>query len=187
MIMLKILSTMLVAVLLALPPGSRPVAQEAEGIAPPLEPAALSTAATFTITQLTDNAQEDSEPVVAVDSGGKAHIAYTHDGDLHYITDASGTWITTTIAGDAVEEFKPSITVDSFDAVHLTYYAGEAPSVDLYYASNAGGTWGGELIETVSIPNVYYLGGGIAVDGAGLAYVVYATYDGEDYEIGLRY
>jgi hypothetical protein len=189
----KILILTLVAILLALPAGGTLIAQEVEGIETPEEvgpePASLAspTAVNFTITPLTDNTQEDTEPALAVDSSGKAHVAYNHAGDLHYVTNASGAWISTTIAADAVTEFRPSITVDGSDAVHLTYYAGEAPDVDLYYASNAGGTWGGELIQTVSIPNVWTLDGGIAVDDAGLAYVVYVTHDGNDPEIGLRY
>jgi len=143
---------------------------------------------TFTTHQVTANTITDTHPAIAVDGNGKAHIAYEQDGDIHYLTNASGSWITTTIAADGYREFKPSIAVDSSGYVHIAHFAGDSSPYWLYYVENTnGGLWGGEQIQTVPVPHPWHLDGGIALDGAGRPYVVYAVYDGNDYEIEMRY
>ncbi len=149
----------------------------------PASPAAAN--ATFTTQQVTTNTITDTHPAIVVDGSGKAHIAYEQDSDIYYTTNASGSWITDKIASSTQREFKPSIAVDSAGYAHVAYYAGNGPSYDLYYTK--GGLWNGELIQTVSVPHPEHLDGGIALDGAGLPYVVYAIYDGSDYEIEMRY
>lgn len=70
-------------------------------------------------------------PSVAVDSQGKAHIAYLFNDandprkyEIHYATNQSGTWVVKTIASgtSATDEVKePQIEVDKNDTIHITY------------------------------------------------------------------
>ena len=180
-LILPIIGAALLLVALFSLPGSTPIAGTGSAQAAP-------EAFTFTAQQLTTDMITDTFSAIAVDSNGKAHIAYERDGDIYYITNASGSWITTTLAADGHREFKPSIAVDSSGYVHIAHYAGDSSPYWLYYLDNTnGGAWGGELIQTVSVPHPWHLNGGIALDGAGRPYVVYVTYDGNDYEIEMRY
>ncbi|MBN1667102.1 MAG: hypothetical protein JW862_08430 [Anaerolineales bacterium] len=156
--------------------------------ADPLLPSAPQTPNTgFSIQAVTSNALTDTHASLAVDSNGKAHIAYEQEQNIFYATNASGSWISTVIATDAGPEVQPSIALDSAGKAYLSYFVGTYPNQELHYATNTSGSWNSGMIETVSVPGWDRLETSIAVDGAGLMYVVYATYAGSDYDINLRY
>ncbi|MDR6121340.1 LPXTG-motif cell wall-anchored protein [Bacillus sp. SLBN-46] len=70
-------------------------------------------------------------PSIAVDSQGKAHIAYLFNDandprkyEIHYATNQSGSWVVKTIASgtSAIDEVKdPQIEIDKNDTIHITY------------------------------------------------------------------
>jgi hypothetical protein len=141
----------------------------------------------ITVEQVTHTSLDDQYPVLAVDSSGYAHLAYEEDQNIYYATNASGAWVSTPIATNAVAEIRPSIAVDTAGHVHLMYFVGPAPDYDIYYATNMGGSWSSEHVGDANVPGWDRIEGGIAVDDLKRAYIVFATHDGADYDILLRY
>jgi hypothetical protein len=95
---------------------------------------------TWTDTRLDSGVDYDA--VIALDAGGKRHVAFARAGagqGIYYATDATGSWsaplrVTTDMDG------VPSIAVDAAGHVHIAYISfGFSPG--LYYATNATGTW----------------------------------------------
>ncbi len=146
-------------------------------------PAAVS----FTLTRLTDNTAEDTRPTLAVDGAGKAHVAFERGGDIYYATNSSGAWVTTAISTDPADEYRPAIALDGSGQAHVAYFAGFPPNLDIYHATNAGGAWSTEAVGNTSMPATWNLHLGLALDGAGRAYIAYHTYDGADYEVNIRH
>lgn len=146
-------------------------------------PAAVS----FTLTRLTDNSADDARPTLAVDGAGKAHVAFERGGDIYYATNAGGAWVTTPISTTPADEYRPAIALDGSGQAHIAYFSGSPPNLDLYYASNAGGAWSTEVAGSTNMPATWNLHLGLALDGAGRAYIAYHTHDGSDYEIEVRY
>ncbi|WP_312473279.1 cadherin domain-containing protein [Neobacillus sp.] len=72
-----------------------------------------------------------SNPSIAIDSNGKAHIVYVYNDandprkyEIHYATNQSGSWTTKTIVSgaSAIDEVKdPQIEVDQNNTIHITY------------------------------------------------------------------
>ncbi len=153
------------------------------GLAGSPAPAAMS----FTLTQLSDNTAEDTRPTLAVDGNGKAHVAFERGGDIYYATDTGGTWVTTPISTDPADEYRPAIALDGSGQAHVAYFAGSPPNLDIYHATNAGGAWSTEVAGNTNMPATWNLHLGLALDGAGRAYIAYPTYDGSDYEVNIRY
>ncbi|MBN1137880.1 MAG: hypothetical protein JXM73_14925 [Anaerolineae bacterium] len=67
------------------------------------------------------------------------------------------------------------------------YFSGSPPNLDIYYATIAGGAWASEAVGDTNMPATCNLHLGLALDGAGRAYIVYHAYDGSDYEVSIRY
>jgi hypothetical protein len=72
-------------------------------------------------------------------------------------------------------------------APHVAYFAGSPPTLDLYYATNANGTWSTELAGDAPalVPGAEHLG--LALDGAGSVHAVYYDGDGDDSEVWYAY
>jgi hypothetical protein len=85
---------------------------------------------------------------IATDSLNNIHISYYDDlnGDLKYVTNASGSWVTETVEslGGNVGKYT-SIVIDSSNKVHISYYHNS--NGDLKYATNASGSWVTETID----------------------------------------
>ena len=91
---------------------------------------------------------------IAVDSGGKVHVAYygvepaTYKHVLRYVTNASGAWIAETVDDSSASVGTyASLGLDSNGKAHIAYYDGS--NGDLKYASNSTGSWQIETIDSV--------------------------------------
>ena len=113
-----------------------------------------------------------------IDSNDKMHIIYLEapgvasGGDLIYVTNASGAWISET--GPSAYD-NASIAVDLGDRVHLSYYGiGDTQQGLFYLTKSPDGQWaspefvftvGGQLegmftsIAAVSVPHISFVGG----------------------------
>lgn len=120
-------------------------------------------------------------PSLAVDSAGKAHIAYHvssgPDSGLRYATNASGSWTQLTVDATAQQVLNTSIATDPQRVIHIVYGQTRAPSGGagrgLYYLANTGGTWvARQLLATGTSGQE----SSVAVDGQGKIHVAY--YDG---------
>jgi fibronectin type 3 domain-containing protein len=78
---------------------------------------------------------------IALDSNGKAHIAYRDSSSefhLKYATNAGGSWTNTTVDDNGFTGSHIDIAVDGYGKVHISYYTG---TVGLKYANNTAGSW----------------------------------------------
>lgn len=140
----------------------------------------------FTLTRLTDNTTEDTRPTLAVDGNSQARVAHERGGDIYYAASAGGSWAVVPISTDPADEYRPAITLDGSGQAHVAYFSGPPPNLAIYYASNAGGSLTAEAVGDTSMPAIWNLHLGLALDSAGQPYIVYHTYDSSDYEIGVR-
>jgi len=85
---------------------------------------------------------------IAIDSMGYVHICYYDytNGDLIWVTNASGSWTKWIIDSEGDVGYNPSIAIDSQDNVHISYY--DYTNGDLDYATNAGGSWNLWVIDS---------------------------------------
>lgn len=111
------------------------------------------------------------QTAVAVDTSGKAHIAFFSDHGLfiNYITNRNGAWeltkLETTNNLDSIYKGKIGIAIDSSGHVHIAYFAnlvGFGASANLRYATNRSGAWQIETVTTIAA-NV---GFSLATDGS---------------------
>jgi hypothetical protein len=105
---------------------------------------------------------------LAMDTGKKAHIAYTYPNGyyyLRYLTNKSGSWTVEEVAPSDHLSYNISIAVDSGASAHISYYTGI-----LKYATNAGGTWQAYPIDTNSSSGTY---SDIAVDSSNKIHISY--------------
>lgn len=80
---------------------------------------------------------------LALDSNGKAHIAYINaGGKMRYITNATGNWVVHTVSfgkgysGGGYSIKTIDIKVDYLDFVHIGYYEESTGSGGALYATN---------------------------------------------------
>jgi chitodextrinase len=105
-------------------------------------------------------------PDVAVDSKGKVHVAFPgQNAALFYATDASGTWEWTLVKQGTTEAVASvHVALDPADRAHLAWYGIQdflTPTNDLRYATNAGGSWVDETVDSagdVGQPNAIAVG-----------------------------
>ena len=119
---------------------------------------------------------------IAIDSNNQVHISYYDktNGDLKYITNASGIWVTAIIdsTGD-VGEFT-SIAIDSNNQVHISYY--DVTNSSLKYATNISGTWIATMLDSAGDIGRYT---SIAIDSNNYAHISYL--DGYNDYWNLKY
>jgi hypothetical protein len=111
------------------------------------------------------------DALLTVGGDGSDHIVYadTNDNQLKYATDVSGGWSVSVIPGADGARF-PSVAIDHGNAIHVAYLMFTGHSQDayqLFYASNASGSWQTVLVESVlAYPS-------IGVDAAGTPHIAY--------------
>ena len=108
---------------------------------------------------------EEEEPLyntsIALDSNNKAHVSYqtTVSNDLHYSTNASGSWVTSIIYNGSLswhpKIVASSIGIDSNNKVHISF--SDSYTANLKYATNVTGSWGISTVDTVSRYNALVL------------------------------
>ena len=104
---------------------------------------------------------------IAVDAGGKMHIAYREGSNLKYSTNLSGSWVTETVASSiyALDDLE----VDSLGKAHIVYRV-TVPGNELRYINRVSGSWGG--FQTVR--NVAVQVPAMVMDNAGKAHLAWA-------------
>lgn len=86
---------------------------------------------------------------LAVDAAGNLHISYYHGtAGLKYATasDSAGAWSTTVIDPGSPEGTHSALALDAQGKVHISYY--DTGNTALKYATNAGGSWKSELVDS---------------------------------------
>ncbi|MBI4654301.1 MAG: carboxypeptidase regulatory-like domain-containing protein [Nitrospirae bacterium] len=117
----------------------------------------------WVITTIDTNQWGRSNCSIAIDSNNKVHISYaerlvvddSYLGNLKYVTNASGSWVTTIVeeSNSSYGSFgASSIAIDLNNKIHIGYNA--YPTSSSYttvpraikYVTNAGGTWVSEIV-----------------------------------------
>jgi hypothetical protein len=119
----------------------------------------------------------DASPSIAIDSGGKLHIAYVHGGSapgIYYATNKTGTWVRTRLTR-SYSDGAPSIAVDGAGHVYVaTTRNSWAADPGVYVMTNATGTWvKARVVASFEAGDV-----ALAVTSSGLARIVFATSTG---------
>ena len=79
------------------------------------------------------------------------------NGDLKYITNATGSWVAETLDSIGDVGWYTSIAVDSQDKVHISYY--DDTNDDLKYITNVTGSWVAETLDSIGDVGWVYLHG----------------------------
>ena len=157
---------------------------------------ATNATGSWVIDSLDTGGNVGSHSSIAVDSKDKIHISYhkatvdplypeVPQGNLMYITDASGSWINETveIGSGVTKGLETSIAIDSKDRIHISYRISVTLSgSNLKYATNASGSW-----ETFVIDQENHGGqfSSIAVDSNDKIHISY--YCEQLFDNGLKY
>ena len=112
---------------------------------------------------------------LVIDATGQLHACIEFGGTLYYGNTASGAWDLTPLDSLVVgaRGNNCSIAVDTNNAVHIAFI--ETFTYDLWYASNASGSWSAEIVDQqsgTSTNSIYHTS--IATDSTGFAHIAYA-------------
>jgi chitodextrinase len=87
-------------------------------------------------------ADRGNDTFMALDSADRVHVSFSLSGNLYYVTNISGVWLTEKI--DLAEYvYDNSIAIDTTDNAHIIYDTG----YDLRYITNASGAWIEEILD----------------------------------------
>ncbi|NPV59943.1 MAG: hypothetical protein HPY75_09795 [Actinobacteria bacterium] len=156
-------------------------------------PAATASPAWSSPTDISTQSQYDQyEPQIALDASGAAHVVwdgYDPDGyskQIYYATNAGGSWSSPARLStqSQYDQYYPQIALDASGAAHVVWEGYDATEGiwQIWYATNAGGSWSGPVrLSTQSQYNQYYPQ--MVLDASGAAHVVWDGYDPDgDYE-----
>ncbi len=119
---------------------------------------------------------------IAIDSNDKVHIAYEArqpngiNGDLRYVTNATGAWVTTPVDSSGGVGISATIALDSNNRAHIGYH--DRTTLDLKYATNATGSW---VATTVDSSGDVGAAASIAIDSRNNVHIIY-----HDYTVGVN-
>lgn len=96
-----------------------------------------------TKSQVTTNGSPEVAPSLAVDSNGKAHIAFAGiggpapagDKEIWYAENTTGTWVVTQVSVNLFEDTNPSIWLEASGAIHIAWQ-GLTDDWDIYYTND---------------------------------------------------
>ena len=98
---------------------------------------------TSTISQITTNIADQTEPAVAVDSSNVVYVVWT-DGrggssDIYGASSGSGPWTNVPVVNNAGNQSSPAITAQSQGSIlHLLWVDDRSGNRDIYYATSTG-------------------------------------------------
>ena len=114
----------------------------------------------------TQSDYDQYNPQIALDSSGNAHVTwYGYDNsynyyDVWYSTNAGGSWSTpanlSTQSG--YDQYDPQIALDASGNAHVTWYGYDNSYnyYQVYYATNAGGSWSAPVNLSTQSPHYQY-------------------------------
>jgi len=111
---------------------------------------------------------------ISVDPSDKVHIAYSAGSNgLNYVTNASGDWLNEVVdagayLGGYVGDSYASLALDDEAHAYISYY--DVTNGDLKYATNAGGAWATEVVDTEGTVGLYT---SIALGSSGTVHIAY--------------
>jgi hypothetical protein len=115
-------------------------------------------ASTWSKTTWKSNPSNSNENVkewrLKADANGKLHLVYilnliSGDDELHYYTNASGSWVDATLASSSFTMYDAYLGLDSNNKAHATYSTGST-TYDSYYLTNKSGSWVSTLLSANS-------------------------------------
>jgi len=138
-------------------------------------------------------------PEIAIDENGDAHVVYVSKNstdaklNIYYVNNIGGTWSSpVSVSDDGFNQdvgLNPSIAVDSNGEVHVVYAHKDGAidaKVNIYYASNSGGSWSSpERISDDTWNQDAQINPSIVIDENDAPHVVYAHKDGVDSGDGI--
>jgi hypothetical protein len=125
---------------------------------------------------------------LAIDAGGNIHVSYYHEtSGLKYATasDIAGAWNSEVVDADPPVGTHTSLALDINGMVHISYY--DAGNTALKYATNAGGQWRNETVDsglTDDNPGQYT---SIKVGTDGLVHISYYDFHASILNGNLKY
>jgi len=135
--------------------------------------------------QITDDANQDTDPEITADSSGNSYISWTLDIDfsgwdeIYWAkVDSSGTsWITRNVSNNSEDDHSPQIAVDSSGTSFLAWEF-HGPADDIFWARVSSS---GDVVTPQNISNDEYedYNPKIAVDSSGNSYIVWVKEIGE--------
>tara|TARA_B100000965_G_scaffold356569_1_gene334647 strand:- start:2903 stop:5077 length:2175 start_codon:yes stop_codon:yes gene_type:complete len=85
-------------------------------------------------------------PSLVLDSNHFSHVVFIDSQSLYHTTNLSGQWVTTLIDNDA--QYTPSVAIDQNDVLHIAYHIDSSSCGCLGYATNTGGSWNSQIIDS---------------------------------------
>ena len=115
-------------------------------------------------------------PSLVIDSNDFAHVVFVESQTLYHTTNASGQWITTVVDTDS--GYTPSVAIDQNDVLHIAYHIDSSSCGCLGYATNAGGSWNSQTIDSMNGVMFDAMWTDIEVESTGNIVIVYFDDDG---------
>jgi len=112
-----------------------------------------------------------------LDSDDALHLVYLSD-DIHYVTNAGGSWLEQTIADCTYSYSPPALAIGANAHVHVLFreYIPDKSSYVLSYATNAGGDWTTHIIDAYGLHiGLYYA---LYLDDNDIAHTIYSVDEG---------
>lgn len=131
--------------------------------------------------RVTDDADSDLWPSLALDKNGHAHIAYHKnigDAEVYYANNVTGSWVSEQVTDNATPDGMPWIALGSDSCPNIVY----TDVANLLYTKKAAGIWTSPSIVApgATFPLTFPF---LALDADNKCHVAYAKSDGADYEI----
>ena len=116
------------------------------------------------------------KPSIVTDSNHFLHVVFIDSQVLYHTTNLSGQWVTTLIDNDA--HYNPSVTIDQNDFLHIAYHIDSSSCGCLGYATNTGGSWNSQIIDSSNGVSFDAIWTDIEVDSFGNITIAYYDDDG---------
>ena len=138
---------------------------------------ATNKSGSWKIKTVAENTYAGADPSLALDSDGKAHVAFrgidVFDDFMNYATNESGAWKAWTIEGSEHDEytgFRPLIGIDGDDDIHIVYENFKGLN-QIRYITNKSGDWKWEVVYEMD----FYGGKDMFVEADGTIHVSFAS------------
>lgn len=141
----------------------------------------IGSGTSWNISRITDDADNDAWPSIALDNSGHSHMVFMKDvggdNEIFYANNVSGSWLTEQVTDNGVNDVFPWFALDKAGNPHVVLVRGTT----IGYTKKAAGIW--------MDPEPITLGGGvnsfpfIVLDKNDKAHVTYARSDGAHNQI----